>query len=195
MTKKLQGVGASVLRKEDDRYMRGRGQFVGDIKISGMLDVAFVRSPIAHGFIKKIHRPEGYADRIFTMADLPGVKPIRAVSGLPGFKASDQWPLAKDKVRQVGELIAACIGPNRACAEDLAQQVFVDFDELPAVVDPLAARKNPSSLVHDEWGDNIFLETFVDGDIEAIKNAPIQISRHIHTARQCIRWTITMRPS
>ena len=52
MSKKLQGIGASVLRKEDDRYMRGRGQFVGDIKIPGMLDVAFVRSPIAHGFIK-----------------------------------------------------------------------------------------------------------------------------------------------
>lgn len=69
MTKKLQGVGASVLRKEDDRYLRGRGQFVGDIKIPGMLDVAFVRSPIAHGLIKAIHRPEGFADRIFTMAD------------------------------------------------------------------------------------------------------------------------------
>ena len=54
MSKKLQGIGASVLRKEDDRYMRGRGQFVGDIKIPGMLDVAFVRSPIAHGFIKEI---------------------------------------------------------------------------------------------------------------------------------------------
>ena len=89
MSKKLQGIGASVLRKEDDRYMRGRGQFVGDIKIPGMLDVAFVRSPIAHGFIKEIHKPEGYPERIFTMDDLPDVKPIRAVSGLPGFKASN----------------------------------------------------------------------------------------------------------
>ena len=186
MSKKLQGIGASVLRKEDDRYMRGRGQFVGDIKIPGMLDVAFVRSPIAHGFIKEIHKPEGYSDCIFTMADLPDVKPIRAVSGLPGFKASNQWPLAKDKVRQVGELIAACLGPTRASAEDLAQQVYVDFEELPAVVDSVAARKKPPSLVHDEWGDNIFLETFVDGDIDAIKNAPIKISRHIHTARQCM---------
>ena len=135
MSKKLQGIGASVLRKEDDRYMRGRGQFVGDIKIPGMLDVAFVRSPIAHGFIKEIHKPEGYPERIFTMDDLPDVKPIRAASGLPGFKASNQWPLAKDKVRQVGELIVACLAPTRASAEDLAQQVYIDFEELPAVVD------------------------------------------------------------
>ena len=162
MSIKVQGVGASVLRKEDDRYMRGRGQFVGDIKIPDMLDVAFVRSPIAHGFIKGIHKPEGYDDYIFTMDDLPDIKPICAVSSLPGFKASNQWPLARGKVRQVGELIAACIAPTRASAEDLAQQVFVDFDELPAVVDSVAARKNPPSLVHEEWGDNIFLETFVE---------------------------------
>ena len=151
MSKKLQGIGASVLRKEDDRYMRGRGQFVGDIKIPGMLDVAFVRSPIAHGFIKEIHKPEVYSDRIFTMDDLPDVKPIRAVSGLPGFKASNQWPLAKDKVRQVGELIAACLGPTRASAEDLAQQVYVDFEELPAVVDSVAARKKPPSRYPDTF--------------------------------------------
>jgi carbon-monoxide dehydrogenase large subunit len=171
MSKKLQGIGASVLRKEDDRYMRGRGQFVGDIKIPGMLDVAFVRSPIAHGFIKEIHKPEVYSDRIFTMDDLPDVKPIRAVSGLPGFKASNQWPLAKDKVRQVGELIAACLGPTRASAEDLAQQVYVDFEELPAVVDSVAARKKPPSLVHDEWGDNIFLET-IESSITRTDNGP-----------------------
>ena len=60
------------------------------------------------------------------MDDLDGVKPIRAVSSLKGFKPSDQWPLARGKVRQVGELIAACVAPTRAQAEDLAQDTFAD---------------------------------------------------------------------
>ena len=82
-----QGVGARVLRKEDDRLMRGRGQFVADIRLAGLQDVAFVRSPVAHARIRAIHVPERYRDVVFTAADLDrdGVKPIRAVSGLPGF--------------------------------------------------------------------------------------------------------------
>ncbi|HTD90020.1 MAG TPA: xanthine dehydrogenase family protein molybdopterin-binding subunit, partial [Burkholderiales bacterium] len=181
-----QGVGASVLRKEDWRLMTGRGQFVGDLHLAGMWDVAFARSPIAHGHLKGIEKPAGCESAVFTMDDLDGVKPIRAVSSLKGFKPSDQWPLARGKVRQVGELIAACVAPTRAQAEDLAQEVFADIDELPAVVDMLRARTAPPALVHDEWGDNIFLETRVDDDLSSIANAPIKITRHIRTARQCM---------
>ena len=77
-----QGVGARLLRKEDDRFMRGRGQYVADIRLAGLQDVAFVRSPLAHARIRAIHVPERYRDVVFTAADLTGVKPIRAVSGL-----------------------------------------------------------------------------------------------------------------
>ena len=181
-----QGVGASVPRKEDRRLLAGRGQFVGDLRIAGMWDVAFARSPIAHGVLKGIDKPAGHDAAVFTMNDLPGVKPIRAVSSLPGFKPSDQWPLARGKVRHVGELIAACIAPSRALAEDLAQLVYADIDELPAVVDMVGARIAPPALVHDEWGDNIFLETMVDGDLASIAGAPIKLRRHIRTARQCM---------
>jgi aerobic carbon-monoxide dehydrogenase large subunit len=181
-----QGVGARLPRKEDDRLMRGLGQFVGDIKLRGMQDVAFVRSPIAHGVLKGIERPAGSHNSIFTMDDLRGVKPIRAVSGLAGFKASDQWPLARGKVRQVGELIAACVAPTRAAAEDIAQAVFADIEELPAVVDMVEARTAPKALVHDEWGDNVFLETRVDDDLSSIADAPIKLRRHIRTARQAM---------
>ena len=97
------GVGARLPRKEDERYMLGRGEYVGDIRLPGMLHVAFVRSPIAHGRILDIEKPAGSDDSVFTMDDLAGVNPIRAVSGLPGFKPSDQWPLARGKVRQVGD--------------------------------------------------------------------------------------------
>ena len=179
------GVGASLLRKEDDRYLRGLGEFVGDIRRPGMLEVAFVRSPIAHGRIRGITKPAAFESSVFTMQDLEGVKPIRAVSALKGFKASNLWPLAKDKVRHVGESVAMCIARTRAEAEDIAADVVVDYEELTAVVDMVRARTDPSSRVHDEWDDNIFLETFVDADFsEAKKSAPIKVRRHIRTARQ-----------
>src|ERR1700688_1637839 len=74
------GVGARVARKEDDRHLRGRGQFIGDMKMTGMLEVAFLRSPVAHGRIKRIDIPEAYRRRVFIAGDLTDVKPIRAVS-------------------------------------------------------------------------------------------------------------------
>src|SRR6185369_5545016 len=83
-----QGVGGRLSRKEDDRFLRGRGQYVADIRVAGLQDVAFVRSPLAHARINAIHMPESYRHVVFTAADLIGVKPIRAVSSLPGFKIS-----------------------------------------------------------------------------------------------------------
>ncbi len=182
-----QGIGASIRRKEDDRYLRGRGEFVADIRIPGMRDVAFVRSPLAHARIREIRIPPQYRDSVFTAADLaPSVRPIRAVSGLQGFKPSDQPILAFEKVRQVGELIAICVADSRAEAEDIAAAVEVDFEELPAVYDMRLARKPGSALVHEEWGDNVFLETFVDINMEAAYDAPIRITKEISTSRQCM---------
>src|ERR1700694_3828566 len=134
------GIGARLPRKEDDRFMRGRGQYVADIRLAGLQDVAFVRSPLAHARIKAIHVPERYRDVVFTAADLIGVKPIRAVSGLPGFKISEQPVLATGKVRHVGELIAMCVAPTRAEAEDIAAAVRLDLEELPAIHDMLQAQ-------------------------------------------------------
>ncbi len=182
-----QGIGARLKRKEDDRYMRGRGQYVGDIKLPGMLEVAFVRSPIAHGRIRRIAIPPALRGRIFIAADMEGVAPIRAVSALPGFKRSSQPALATEKVRHVGELVAMCVAATRAEAEDLAAEVEIDFEELPAVYDMLKAREPGAALVHEEWGDNLFLETFVDGDIEAAaKQAAVKVTREFRTARQCM---------
>ncbi len=181
------GVGARLLRKEDDRYLRGRGKFVGDIKLPGMKDVAFLRSPLAHARIRGVQIPEKWRDSVFLARDLTGVKPIRAVSTLPGFKPSEQPVLAVDKVRQVGESIAICVADTRAEAEDIAAEIEVDFEELPAVVDMLEARAPGAPLVHEEWGDNVFLETLIDDDVEAVaEKAPIRVSREIRTARQCM---------
>ena len=181
------GIGARLIRKEDERYMRGRGQFVGDLRLAGMQDVAFVRSPIAHGRIRQIATPEAIRDRVFTAQDLDGVEPIRAVTTLPGFKPSEQPPLAQGKVRHVGEMIAMCVAPTRAEAEDLAGAVQVDFEALPAVHDMLAARQPGSALVHEDWGDNLFLETLVDDDMAAVAaKAAVSVTREFRTARQCM---------
>src|SRR6185503_1034558 len=134
-TRSERGVGAPLRRKEDARFLHGQGQFVADIRRAGMLEVAFVRSPVAHARIGGIDKPAGAGHRVWVMDDLDGVKPIRAVSALKGFKPSDLWPLARDKVRHVGEPIAMCVGATRGEAEDLAALVRVHYDELPAVVD------------------------------------------------------------
>src|SRR5229473_2260709 len=181
-----QGVGARLVRKEDDRLMRGRGQFVADIRLPGMKDVAFVRSPVAHARIRGISVPAEHRGATFTAAELGGVKPIRAVSSLRGFKVSEQPPLATGKLRHVGELAAMCVGATRAQAEDLAASVTLDLEELPAIYDMLEARKSTAVLVHEHWGDNVFLETFIDIDISKAFDAPIKVEREIRTARQCM---------
>src|SRR5205807_10636191 len=97
------GVGASLLRREDDRHLHGRGQFVPDIKLPGTMDVAFVRSPHAHARIKSISVPPEARGRVFTAADLPRIKPIRITVHAAGAKTPAWPPLATDKARYVGE--------------------------------------------------------------------------------------------
>ena len=135
------GVGAPLWRKEDDRFLRGCGQYIGDIPFPRLREVAFVRSPVAHARLTGIRIPDRLRTSVFTAADLAGVRPIRAVSPLPGFQASEQPPLVTDKIRHVGELIAMCVADTRAEAEDIAAEVVVEYEELPAVVDMLAAQQ------------------------------------------------------
>ena len=181
------GVGASVERKEDDRFLRGRGRYVGDFHLPGLRDVAFVRSTVAHARIRAIHVPDEHRGAVFTAADLAEVQPIRATTTLPGFKHSAEPILAADKVRYVGELVAMCVANSRAGAEDVAAAVTVDYDELPAVVDMLAAREAAAPLVHEDWGDNVFIEFVQDGDIaEVAAGAPLKVSREIRTSRHCM---------
>src|SRR5215207_210607 len=140
------GIGASIPRKEDDRFLRGRGQFVGDLRFPGMQDVAFVRSPVAHARIRAVEIPDEVRGSVFTASDLAEVKPIRAATALRNFKHSSEPILASEKVRYVGEIIAMCVAASRAEAEDIAALVSVDFEEMPAVSDMLAARQPDSPL-------------------------------------------------
>src|SRR5947207_2521591 len=141
------GIGASVLRKEDERFLRGHGQYVADFFIAGMREVVFVRSTLAHGRIRHIQVPQEHNRAVFSAKDLTGVKPIHAATALRGFKHSSEPILATENVRYVGELVAMCIGSSRAEAEDIAASVVVDYEELEPVVDMLAARQPNASLV------------------------------------------------
>jgi aerobic carbon-monoxide dehydrogenase large subunit len=179
-----QGIGARVSRKEDDRLLRGRGRFIGDMAMAGLREVAFLRSPVAHARIRGIAKPAGAEDKVFVRGDLVSVRPVRSVLRLPGFKASDCPPLAQGKVRFVGEAVAMCIAETRARAEDLAEMVDLDLDVLPAIADVDAALAN-TARVHDEWADNLYLTTLIDADLSAVAaGAAVTVTREYRCARQ-----------
>ena len=107
------GIGASALRKEDERFLRGRGQYVSDFRLPGIRDVAFVRSTVAHGRIRHVHVPDQHRNAVFTARDLANVRPIKAATALAGFKHSSEPILAPGKVSYVGELVAAFVQHDR----------------------------------------------------------------------------------
>jgi aerobic carbon-monoxide dehydrogenase large subunit len=180
------GVGASLLRREDDRHLRGRGEFVPDIKLPGTMDVAFLRSPHAHARLRGLTVPPAAQDHVFTAARLPRLKPIRVVTQAAGAKAPPWPPLATDKVRYVGEAIAACVAPTRAEAEDLAASVEVDYEVLDAVVSAPKDMRGSRHPVHDGWSDNLYSErVFEAGDIAAAaRAAEVTIRREYRMNRQ-----------
>ena len=95
--------------------------------------------------------------------------------------------MANEKIRFVGELVAMCVAPTRAEAEDLVQRISLDVDELPAVIDAVKARNSDSALLHEEWGDNIFLPTSIDINFdEFAKKADVVVKREYKLARQCM---------
>src|SRR5215467_606130 len=180
------GVGASLLRREDERHLHGRGEFVSDIKLPGTRDVAFLRSSHAHARIRSIAVPPEAVGSVFTATDLPQIAPVRVVTQAIGAKSPAWPPLATDKVRYVGEAIAACVALTRGEAEDLAASVTVDYEVLGAVVDPLRNMRGSPVLVHEHWGDNLYLERTIEGgDIEgAADAAEITVTRRYRMNRQ-----------
>src|SRR5689334_16149687 len=142
-----QGIGQRVRRKEDARHLHGRGNFVSDMVLPGQSEVAFLRSPVAHGRIKGIAKPTGHERDVFVRADLVGAQAMVAPTTVPSYRLSEQHPLAHEKVRFVGEAVAMCVAPTRAEAEDLAEQIELEIDDLPALVDAHAARSDAGTRV------------------------------------------------
>jgi carbon-monoxide dehydrogenase large subunit len=182
-----EGIGARVPRKEDARHMQGRGAFVADMQFPGQREVAFLRSPVAHGHLRSVVKPAGFESAVFVRADMPGVLPIAAPSTLPTFKLAVQHPLAQDKVRFVGEPVAMAIARTRAEAEDIAETIELQIDELPVHVDAHKARLDRTNLLHEDWGDNVFLTLdYENGFDAAMKEATVVVRREVSLARQAM---------
>jgi carbon-monoxide dehydrogenase large subunit len=157
-------VNTRVRRNEDARLLTGRARFVDDVRLPAMAEVAFVRSEHAHGRIINIDvsaaraRPGVIA--VYTAHDLgdyctpaPLLVPPPPIKDLV-FHACTHLPLARDKVRYVGEPLAMIVAESRYIAEDALRDVIVDIDPIGAVVDLEQALSKDAPLVHDELGSN-----------------------------------------
>src|SRR5438105_4848389 len=185
-------VGQAVQRVEDERLLKGEGQYVGDLRRDGMLHAAILRSPVAHGVLKKIN---------IEKANLPGVRAIitaadiaKALGKVPRIPLRQdavasvvpflQPVIAQDKVRYVGEPIAVVVADSRMQAEDAMDAMTLDIEQLPAVVD---TEDTPVRLFDAEANNCALLLAGVRGDVEAaFANAPYQRRErfrvHRHTA-------------
>lgn len=158
-------LGTSVRRVEDLDLITGASTYVGNLRLDGQLHLAFVRSPLAHGAITAIGCDEAAAAPgvvgVFTAAnlDLPAHHGLMVVNpDLP------RPPLAVDRVRFVGEAVAVVVAETKAQAVDAAELVEVDYDPLPAVVDPEAALA-PGAEPQFEGRDNLAAGARSDEDV------------------------------
>jgi carbon-monoxide dehydrogenase large subunit len=158
-------LGAPITRNEDKRLLTGQALFVDDVELPDMLHAAFLRSQVAHARIVRVdvsaalQRPGVVA--VYTARDLgdywrpgPLLVPPPPIAGIT-FNQRTQVPLAKDKVRHVGEPLAIVIADNRYIAEDALADIEVELEPLPAVVDLEAALTAKAPLVHEDVRSNI----------------------------------------
>ncbi len=153
-------IGQPLRRKEDGRFLRGQARYVDDLRLPGMLHLVVVRSPYAHARVLEVRtdaaRSVPGVVAVVTARDLEGKVGHYALAGVEGTKV-EQVPhpvLAGERVRYVGEPVAAVVAETRAAAEDAAGLVEVDYDPLPAVVDPEASLAGEVRL-HDQLPDNV----------------------------------------
>ncbi len=165
-------VGKSIRRIEDPKFLTGRGGYVDDIVLPGMVHAAVLRSPHAHARIVSIDTSA--AERLpGVLAVVTGREAVELANPLPDFgpaPSKHTWRvLALDKVRYVGEGVAAVVAQDRYTAEDACDLIRVEYEPLPPVVDPEAAMQPDSALVHEALGSNVaYSRTFVFGDVERV---------------------------
>ena len=180
-------VGQALRRKEDPRMITGRGNYVDDMIVSGMLYMHVVRSSEAHAKIVSIDAagareyPGVYG--VFTAEDLDLAAPLPMAWVPPGVElhSPEHWPLAKGEVKYVGQGVAIVLGSDKYGVVDAAEQVLVEYDPLPVVVDPEKALADDSTLVHEEFGTNKTHEWSIGGgDMDAAwQDAEVIVERRI----------------
>jgi aerobic carbon-monoxide dehydrogenase large subunit len=148
--KPIGGIGHSVRRKEDDRLIRGRGNYVDDIKLPGMLHLALLRSPLAHARIGSIDAERASAEpgvvAVVTGKDLEA----HELAWMPTLSGDTQAVLATDKVRFQGQEVAGVVAESPYVAQDALELIEVEYESLPPVVDPREAIDQGAPLIRDD---------------------------------------------
>ena len=170
---KIGGLGASRKRVEDNRFLRGKGNYVDDIVLPGMLHMELLRSPVAHALIKSIDVSQAW--------EVPGVKLVltgemlaaRNLAWMPTLSYDTEAVLATDKVRFQGQAVAAVVADNPYIAKDAVQKIVVEYEQLPVIVNPFQAQAPGAPVIRDDktgQGDNKVFEWEI-GDKKATDEA------------------------
>ncbi len=182
-------IGERVRRKETFRFVTGTGHYVDDLLPPGTLHAAFVRSSCAHARIKSIDTEAARAmpgvHAVFTGKDIAGrVKPLR-VGGSSILRPIKLYPLAVDKVRYFGEPLAVIVADSRYIGEDAAEAVNIDYEMLPAVIDPERAMEEGVPCVHEEIGTNVVYNFHfaTDGIDKIFQEADVVVKERIRSHR------------
>ena len=172
----MSAIGQALKRKEDPRMITGQARYTEDIQVPGALHAVIVRSPEAHAAITSIDTSAA-KERAGVVAVLTGEEmagdfpgPMAMVWAPPGVEMNTPayWPLARGQVKHVGDPVAVVVAVSKGAALDAADEVVVEYDPKPAVVDPEAALEDGSPLVWESFGTNKTHEWAVSGgDFEA----------------------------
>ena len=170
---KIGGMGASRRRVEDNRFIRGKGNYVDDIVLPGMLHMEILRSPLAHARIRSIDTSKAWA--------MPGVRLVltgetmaaRNLAWMPTLSYDTQAVLATDKVRFQGQEVACVVADDPYIAKDACEAIVVDYEPLPAIVNPMQSLAEGAPLIRDDkenQADNVIYDWEV-GDKEGTDRA------------------------
>ncbi|MGH9102101.1 MAG: xanthine dehydrogenase family protein molybdopterin-binding subunit [Acidimicrobiales bacterium] len=181
-------LGHAIQRVEDPALLRGAARYVADLEVEGTLHACFVRSSVAHARLTSVDVEDA--------AKAPGVVAVLVASDLdlPGL---GEWPLpperfrqalirpclATDRIRFVGEPYAVVLAETEAAAVDAAELVAIDYEELPVVVDPLAAIEPDAPVLFPEHGSNVVLDLPPDDDGDVLEGSDVVIRDRFRNQR------------
>jgi carbon-monoxide dehydrogenase large subunit len=185
------GIGRGVRRREDGRFLAGRGRYVTDLPFDAALHLAIVRSPHAHARITGVDaagaRARAGVCGIFVLADLPELRGALPPPVVPAVsvKPYRQSALAEGVARFAGEPVAVVVADDAYRAADAAEAVHVEYEPLPAVVDLEQAAMPGAPCVHGSWQTNVAAAVALEaGDVDAVlRSAPVVVTRRFRCGR------------
>jgi len=184
-------IGSAIERREDFRFLRGRGEYLDDLSPAGLLYAIILRSSVAHGRIVALDVAKALkisgVHAVITARDMPGGPPIipMRLQPLPEFKPFEQPVIAAKKVRYVGEPIAVVLAESVAIGEDALEAIEVEIEPLPPVTNWRAARREDSLLFEDADSNRALTFSAVRGDADAafaqapyVRRENFRVQRH-----------------